>query len=418
MNLEALKDTIKQLFLANKQFVYKEYNNKKDQILIDAKLISKLQRVIGVETTDTNLQKEVLKQTLRSIFQLKEEDLLIFKNGHAFIKLITKLDRCIPQGRKNTNEVRYNGFDEKELITFYNEFFDDEDISKLTEKVTEKFINKFIIQKSISNDEYEKKVFAYIKDLFYEFLQKRFENRDEFLLGFSGYLFRINFEQVFIQIAEKMLEKAAKGNHATKNFLEYYSQEIIIQNGQKYRVPQIESKSGHRWKIVSIIPIARIYFSTYANITELKNKIETLKKEKQIKFGINTGGMTPLQKQKKIKEKIRSLSSELKEQLYVIESIHSKITTKKLSAQESEELKKRLLFEKNEAEKIKNERERYKKMLIPDEKLLKYQKLQRELDLLQRELNNKRKLLEQNSPSFQEIKTALLHALTQKKKKI
>ena len=417
MDFQELEAAIEQLLDENETLIYEEYNGKSDQILIDAKLVTKLHEALASQITDANLQKEILKKLLRDILQLEPQDLLIFKNGHIFIKLVSELKQDIPEGRQSSNEARYNGYDEKELIAFYNDFFTDEEVTDLIDKVAEKFIKKYIIQKSISNDEYEKRVFAYIKELFCEFLQKRFENEDEFLLGFAGYIFRINFERVFMRIAAMMLEKMAKGNQKIVMFLEYYSNEVIIQNGQKYQVPPIESKNGHRWKIVSIIPIVRVYFTTLESIAQLKNKIENLKKE-TAKFGAPADGTSLLDQQKEIKLRIQTLTNELNEKLNAIEKMYNDVMTQNLSPTEKRELKKRISFEKNEADKLKSEKQRYEKMLLPSGTLASYQQVQRELDALKRELRNKTRLLEQNAPSYEEIKAALVRALIQKKKKI
>ncbi len=269
MNYKTLKQTIADLLDEHHSLIYENFNEKSDQILLDAKLIAEIEKTIQSQTSNPYLQKDTLKKILREILQLEPQDLLIVKNGHVFIKLVSELEQKVPQGRRNTNEVRYNGYDESELISFYNEFFSDEDVSKLIDDIVKRFVNKYIIQKGISNDEYERRAFAYIKELFFEFLQKRFENKDEFLLGFSGYLFRINFEKVFIKLAENILHKVAKGNQKIVTFLEYYSNDVIIQHGEKYRVPTILSKNGHKWKVVSITPVVRVYFTTRENISQL-----------------------------------------------------------------------------------------------------------------------------------------------------
>ncbi len=417
MNFDELKLLIEELLDQNRTLVYENFNDKSDQILIDAELVSELLETLQKNISNKNLQKETLKQILREVFHLQSQDLIIFKNGHIFIKLVSKLEQKVPQGRKSTKEARYNGFDEKELISFYNEFCEDENVKDLIDEIAVKFVNKYIIQKGISNDEYEKKVFAFIKDLFYEFLQKRFDNQDEFLHGFSGYIFRINFESVFSKIAETMLEKIAKGNQKVVAFLEYYSHEVVIQNGQKYRIPTIESSNGHKWKIVSIIPIVRVYFATLENITQIKSKIDNLSKE-IAKIGKSQNGHSLIDTQKEIKQKIHTLVEELNTKLTTIEKLRKEMIMKKLSQTEKRELQKRMTFEKNEAEKIKSEKQRYEKMLLSNAALAKYQKLQRELDALKRELRNKTRLLEQNSPAYKEIKAALVRALIQKKKKI
>ncbi len=82
------------------------------------------------------------------------------------------------------------------------------------------------------------------------------------------------------------------------------------------------------------------------------------------------------------------------------------------------ELQKHITFEKNEADKLHSEKQRYEKLFLSDTELAKYQKLQRELDALKRELRNKTRLLEQNATNFEEIRSALVRALIQKKEKV
>ncbi len=416
MDFERISEELETLIDTNEKLVYENYNDKEDQILIDKKLTEEMLAKIASFVADENLQKETLKKVLRELFELQPQDLLILKDGYIFIKLVSELEQNIPQGRKSSHEARYNGYDEKELIEFYNDFFTPQEVDTLIKEVAQEFVKRFIIKKHISNEEYEKRVFAHIKNLFYEKLVKRFENDDEFLMGFAGYIFRINFEKLFIYLAEELLEKMAKGDQRVIDFLQYYSHDVIIQNGVKYAVPSIESPAGHKWKNVSILSIVRVYVNTKENIARLKHQIEKL--QKKAKEFYTQDGKSPLELQKYIKEATLHLNNEINEHTKIIQNYQELLQNPALSTVERHETNKKITLEKNEIQRLSEQKKNLSQISVPEHMVLQYQKNQRELDSLKRELINKLRVLEQNQKSYEEIKHALVKALIKKKRKI
>ncbi len=416
MDFERISEELETLIDTNEKLVYENYNDKEDQILIDKKLTEEMLAKIASFVADENLQKETLKKVLRELFELQPQDLLILKDGYIFIKLVSELEQKIPQGRKSSHEARYNGYDEKELIEFYNDFFTPQEVDTLIKEVAQEFVKRFIIKKHISNEEYEKRVFAHIKNLFYEKLVKRFENDDEFLMGFAGYIFRINFEKLFIYLAEELLEKMAKGDQRVIDFLQYYSHDVIIQNGVKYAVPSIESPAGHKWKNVSILSIVRVYVNTKENIARLKHQIEKL--QKKAKEFYTQDGKSPLELQKYIKEATLHLNNEINEHTKIIQNYQELLQNPALSTVERHETNKKITLEKNEIQRLSEQKKNLSQISVPEHMVLQYQKNQRELDSLKRELINKLRVLEQNQKSYEEIKHALVKALIKKKRKI
>jgi hypothetical protein len=415
MDFNKLVDDVAGVIDINEDLIYENYNQKEDQILIDKKLIDAIKEKILQYTSDKNLLPKILKLVIKEIFELHDRDIIVEKKGYIFIKLVSELEQHIPQNRTSTQEARFNGFDEKELIAFYNEFCTEEGIKKLIDNVAYTFVQRYIKEEKISNELYEKKVFSIIKQLFYEHLSKIYENDDEFIMGFAGYIFRIHFEEVFLSLASYLLEFLAVGDKIIKEFLEYYSNEVIIVGGEKYAVPQVKSQKGHRWKVVSMLSIVRVYFNTLQSLKNLQSKI---KEREKIAKQYEIQGRSPLQQQQHVEETLRDLTQQINENLHRIETLYDKVLEEKIDTKQKQELQKQITFLKNETDKLTSEKKRYEELLVPKNIIAKYQQNQRDLDALKREFNNKTRLLEQNQPAYNQIRHALTKALIQKKKKL
>ncbi len=414
MNFDALEAKIAAIIDEHEDLIYEEYNGKSDQVLLDKKLVQLI--VNALKEVDQNLLHDTIKTILRDLFELEKQDIILFKNGYIFIKLVSDLEQNIPQGRKSSAEARYNGFDERELIEFYHEFITPQKNSELIESVSKRFVNEYIIKKQISNHEYEQKAFGYIKQLYFEELVKEFENDDEFIMGFAGYIFRINFEKVFEKIAQNLLEHLIKGNKSVVKFLDYYSQEVLIINNAKYRIPSIMTESGHKFKVNTILPIARIYLTTKKRLEELSQKISKLQEETKKFF--TQDGFSPVEKQHKVKERLLIVSNKLKENLDMIEKLYNVVLSQKIEDDQKKALKEKIQKLKTQSDALLEEKEQLESFKLPPGVISKYQKLQKELDTLKREYNTKMSVLKQNEKSYHEIIKALVKALISKKKRI
>jgi len=414
MNINKLLDELTTLLEMNEEYIYENYNDKKDQLLIDAKLVKKILKHIATYTSDTTQQNNLLKSILRKLFELQEKDLLIIKKGHVFIKYISMLEQNIPQGRENSNQARYNGFDEEELKAFYNEFCDEKELQTHIKSVAKEFVKKYIIKNRISSDEYEKKVFTIIKNLYFKFLTKKYEEKDEFLLGFAGYLFRNNFERTFLYIAEELLVHLAHNESQVIKFLEYYSQNIVILNAQKYKVPSIKTPEGQVWKVISMHSVIKVYVGAKEMITILNKKIKNLDKAID---NISNFSTSPVEQQKQLKNQIITLNNIINEKSHRVEKLQEAMRNTK-KEKEKLKYKQEIRSLHKEITQLQNEKKEIEQK-TPDEKIiLKYQQLQREKETLIKELNNKKMILEKNEQQYKQLKYALVKALIQKKQKI
>ena len=121
------------------------------------------------------------------------------------------------------------------------------------------FVQTYLIRKKILNEEYEKYVFSYIHTTTFENLTKIYDNNDAFFMGFAGYIFRIHFKEVFQYVSELILDQIAISNKHLIEFLNYYSQDILLIQNIKYKIPHIEADNGLRWTVPSMLSIVKIY---------------------------------------------------------------------------------------------------------------------------------------------------------------
>ncbi|NPA66935.1 MAG: hypothetical protein GXO11_08650 [Epsilonproteobacteria bacterium] len=417
MDTTKFLEKIKTLLQENENLINRSYNNKDDQILIDKKLIDKISSYLAYYFQDEKHRLSMIKVFLRQLFELKEQDILIFKEGYIFIKYISNLKQNIPQGRENTNQVRYNGFDEEEMKAFFEKFFTPEETKKLIEKIAKKFVDEVIIESQISNAEYEKKVFGIIKELVYQELLEMYENKDEFMLGFAGYIFRIHFEQFFYQIAQEIIDAMIRNEKAVIEFMEYYTHDVILINGDKYQVPVIQTTNNQKWKIVSILSIVRVYVTAKHHILKLKKDMHTL--EQKLREFHSTDGNSPLERQKKLHAKIQQLQKVIGHKEHLVLK-HKKYLqeNEQIPAQEKSTYRKKIFLLTQEVENLKKELNHLQALLLPQTALTQYQKLQHELHSLKKELHNKLRILEQNKKNYIAICKALVRSLTKKKKKL
>ena len=415
MDLQKTVREIGEILNNNQMLVDEAYHNKEDQILIDKKLVDTILEYLKQEGIKKKEFGEILKYAVRKFYELEPKDIVIIKQGYLFIKLVSELEQQVPQGRESTSQARYNGFEEHELVAFYEEFFTQDESDLLVLDVAKEFVLVDIIQKKMGNDEYERTVFATVKNIFYQFLLQFYQNDDEFILGFAGYMFRINFEKLFLHVAEILLQNLAKGDLVVAHFLEYYSQNVIIVHGEKYRVPAIKTSDGYSWKMVSILSVVRVYFNIKNSLVELEKKVKVQEKKAKEYYGAD--GKSPVQRQQAIKEALLRLGHTISDKRSTLRGYYD-VLLHIHDEKERTKLQDTILIQEAEIEKLQEEREKLLSLEIAQNVMMQYQKIQKELDTLKREQMVKQKVLEQNERGYQELKRAFVKALLSRKKRL
>jgi len=394
---------IEEILESNEQFIeFGEYH-----IIINATLQNFIYDFVEDTLSKDEDAREFIKGELIDILELKESDIILLKQEHIFIKISN--DKA-----KDTTEKRFNGIDEDELGDFYAEFFSKKENAIFFKAVVKKFVKKYFIQEKIDNIRYEKKVFPGIQAIIIEQLEEEFNCTNAFIKGFSGYIFRINFNYVFEHIAEFILKEISEANEYMVEFLKYYSLSVVITNGLKYKVPLMLSDEGLQWNVISMLSIAKIYTRTKSLIKELKIQTQVL--DKQI-VGLYIHGHTPVDYNNAFIKEKQKFEKELSTKTYKL----NKTLELTLITQDEE----RQTSYRQEIIDIKKDIEDITKNIknLTDKELAKsvidnYLRLEKNLDAKVRDLKAHEKVLSQNTKSFLSIKSALVKALIAKKQRL
>ncbi|MCK4875940.1 MAG: hypothetical protein KAS26_08855 [Sulfurimonas sp.] len=408
INLDALIDIMEE----NEHLIQENYNFKKDLICIQKELTQELNHFIESINNEEINKKELLKFTIKEAFELNDSDIIIIKNNQIFIKLFDdkKIDK-VADDKKETVANRFNGIDEDRLNSFYKEFFIKEENKDFFYFVAEEFVNMYFVDKQINNATYEKYAFSLIQSITKDHLVKSFDNSDEFFKGFSGYVFRIHFKEVFGYIANFILAEISASNQYMMEFLKYYSLNIVVQNGKKYKVPEIEADNGLKWNVASMISIVKIYIKTEISLEIMKDVVDELEEDIRKLY---IGGHSPVEYNNGLNKEILKISQTIshdmkKLNIYLdtIDSLKDK-DEKTILANDVREIKEGIHILQEDKEKLISN-------IIKPSTITQYSNLKKEIDSIRRQETRDKKILIQNKDGYLSIKNSLVKALTSKK---
>ena len=358
-------------------------------------------------------KKELIEEAIQEALELKESDLIFYKNGYMFIKLVKDTNRnVLTEKDKGTIAERYNGIDEEELEDFNEEFFADEENKNFFLMIAKEFVQVYLLEKEINNHEYEKNVFSYIQKNILAHITKLYDNSDGFFTGFSGYVLRNNFMLVFEYIADLLMEEISRSNNTIVDFLKYYSSDIVLVGGHKYKVPSIESDNGVAWTVVSMLPVIKAYVKAKKTVQSFKHEIH-LMTPKIKKFYI--GNTSPVIFNNALLKTIQNLEVKIitkTKKLKVHYSSLEKIENEKIR-QIKEKEKASIVSEIKELDK---ERELYSLRIVQPNVLREYRQLQADLDSFIRHLKVQENIISNNKENYLSMRSSLVKVLISKKK--
>lgn len=408
INLDAIIDIIDK----NEDLIEYNYNDKEDLICLKKELMLELTHFVNKINNEEINKKELLKYAIREAFELNDSDIIIIKNSQIFIKLFDDSNvKKVPDEEKNTIANRYNGLDENELKSFYNNFFLKEQNKNFFYLVAEQFVDTYMLDKKIDNLTYEKYAFSLIQSIVTEHLINSFDRNDDFFKGFSGYVFRIHFKEVFNHIANLILSELSASNKYIMDFLKYYSLNVVVLDGQKYKVPEIEASNGLKWNVASMMSIVKIYVKTDISLEAIKEKTEELE-DAISEYYINS--LSPIEYNSKITKDIEKISQNI---IYATKrlNIYTDSLDSSKNPNEADGLKSEIRDIQHEIQSKKDEKNKLMSKMATKSQILKYNNIKREIDALKRQERRDEKIISQNKSAYLSIRNSLVKALTSKK---
>lgn len=407
-------DDIAKILGENEDLIEYDYNGKEDQILVNKELINKIIAYCKSIKEKIDLTS-LVKLSIRESFELLEDDIVISKNGHVFIKLVEEIEKVdVPASEKNTISNRYNGFSEEEMKSFYKEFFSDINNKTFFPSIARNYVDIYFNEKKITNEVYEKSVISSLHNMTLDCLTSMYDNSDGFFKGFAGYVFRIHFKEVFEFMADAILDEISMGNGYVIDFLGYYSSDVIVLGGEKFKVPTIEAKGGLRWNVISMLSVAKIYTKTEKSIVILRKKILELQNEISALY---IDDLSPIEyntvyikKRQKLEMKLSETSKKLDRYVDSFNVVNSE--------NQKKTLKEDIKVIENKIAGLRKEKSELSEKMIKQSVLKKYQELQVNMDQLVRQLSNKQRIISQNANAYSSMRNSLVKALMSKKKQI
>ena len=405
-------DSIVEIIESNNELIEYDYKGKENQILVPKVIVDKTYKLmsdLGILESDF---KESVKQSIKKGFELSSNDIVISKNGEFFIKLFEKTKKHhVDEKDKDTIVNRYNGIEEDELEQFYHEFFEDSENKDFFVSVATEFVEIYLKDKKITNESYAKNVFTQIHTITFALLIELYDDSDGFFKGFAGYVFRLHFKDVFEHIADILLDEISISNTNIINFLKYYSQDVIVVGGKKYRVPSLEAKDGLKWNVGSMLSIAKMYTKSKRAILDLQR--ESVNLNNHIK-SLYIGNLTPIEYQTAQIQKRQSYDDDIAHQNRKLEKYLDTLSTIE-DPNEKYEMKTEVHFIKEGIIRLKEEKSALSEVAIDQNSIRQYSQLQKDTDSLNRQLKREKLVITQNKESYTSIRESLIKALISKK---
>jgi hypothetical protein len=408
VNLPAVLDILE----SNEKLIEYDYKGKENQVSIPKELKDKIYDFINNITNEEVSRKELARYAVTKFFELREHDIVIVKEDHIFIKTLgDSYKRNVKEEEKNTAANRYNGIDEDELKSLYEEFFAQQENKNFFYYVAKLFTQIYFLEQKMDNFTYEAKRFSLIQSIVSEQLNNSYNNDDDFCTGFAGYIFRIHFQEVFEHIANFILAEIAISNDYMLNFVKYYSSDVIVLDGKRYKVPMLETESGLRWNVASILSIVKIYVKTKTSIDSMKKNINELNKRLQ---ELHVEGYPPAEYKSILLNKKEKLEEDIIQDKKKIEKCYDLLDLTK-DKDEKVKLQEEVRSIRDGIEKKREERKTISSKMVKASIINEYSKIQNDIDGITRQIRRSQRVLEQNEEAYTSIKHALAKALASKR---
>lgn len=266
----------------NRRYIEYPYQDREDQIALSGRIRRYINAEI-IETDESVNKKELVRYAIKEALELNQRDVVIHLKRKYIVKIFQKnkfLTRNASEPKKvDNNERRYLGYSSEDLHNHYEEFFKDVVLEDFLSSVMTQLFATSLNFEEINNKFYEKNVLSLIRDTIAVELMVYISKNDEYLKGFSGYIFRKNFMLLHEFMAIELFEKISKKDKNSEIFLNYYTGKIFIEEGKRYEMPKLTTPSGERWNITSITAISTMWLRSREQLDKQKAKLNNLLEE-------------------------------------------------------------------------------------------------------------------------------------------
>ena len=394
------------IIIDNKDSVDFEHKGIKDLNVINGKLFKEI--LLFVKKIDDKGidKKDFIKKAIRNAFDLEERDLILIKREQIVIKILKNIQR-------DKSEQRFNGYSEEEIEKLYDEYFAEISIDKFINEISYNVYKYLFIRKQVSNEYYEKNIYPIIQGYIAKELVDFEDESTDFRRGFAGYVFRVNFIKVFTNISDYILEAISFRDEYLMHWIKYYNGQVIVKHNKRYAAPSIINNQGQKYNPSALFGTVAMWFKTKEKLETLRKRLSETNRNME-KLMIDN--LTPTQYKETLMKEKRGLEKYISEANEKIkELLHQKTLNKDQDKKydindEIQELRLDIKEDKAELEDINSQ--------IMRIDTVNSKRLEEDKGRIEKDIAREQKALKQNQKVYQSIQSALVKALTSKKKLI
>jgi len=407
-HLSVLVDMIKD----NDDLVTYDYKGKDNQIAIEYKLRRDIYRYVEHIDDERVNRQELIKYATREALELLNNDIVLKKKKLIFVKLLSTTNRTEVDKDNDSELNRFNGYSEDELQDLLEEYFDEATLNTFLNSIAKKVFRELFMVKQVTNETYEKIIFPYVQNIIAtEVLE--ITNKDlEFGKGFAGYIFRINFIDVFQFMAYELLKQIYAKNTYTISWLKYYNGQVFIDKNKRYIAQELISQDNNRWNPVAIHSNITAWFKTQERMLMYKKKI-LLMDEKLSTMLIDN--KTPIEYKKILQDDYDEMQRAIEEiNLELQEVIEKKQASTDTNVKA--ELSLSIKDLRDELKGYKQDKEEISDSINKINTFHVFKKLEEEKNKYLKDLQRESKVLSESKERYLSIESAIVKALISKRK--
>lgn len=214
-------------------------------------------------------KRTYIREELDTVFSLHQRDIILFLSKQIYIR------NFVPPTRKPTSiEQRFNGCDQDQLVTIYENGFPSDFCDTLLEMIPELEDSSLNFSHLDNNSFHLKLPDAFRSILDIAMLPYTEHLDEETCLGLNGYILRLNFDIILAKLAEILLQKVLKRDKQADLFLKYYNGETVLnKKGQKIKKSSITDANNNMWNYSAIFSILTQYTQTQKNLQTHKTAL-------------------------------------------------------------------------------------------------------------------------------------------------
>jgi len=404
--------TLINLINDNEDLVDFEHKGIKDLTVIHGRLFDDVMNVVKDLNDDVD-NKNFIKKAIREVFELEDRDIVLVKQKQIVIKVLQHVQRNEVDDTKPSIANRFNGFPEQEIERLYEEYFDKTSLNIFIKKISNDVFKYLFVRKQVNNDYYESNIYSIIQNHIANELTEIEDKNAEFKKGFAGYIFRINFIDVFSNISDKILEAISYRDDYLMSWIKYYNGQVIIKQGRRYEAPSIINNNGQKYNPSAIFGTIAMWFKTRDKINMLKKRLKDVDKNLE---KLRIDNLSPIEyKDELLQEKIylENYISEANDRIK--ELLDKRLVTKDENMaydinDEIQELRLEIKEDRIELEDI--------NFHVMNIDTISTKRLEEDKARLEKDVVREEKALQQNFKVYQSMQSALVKALTSKRKPI